>query len=472
MKSQDSPPKVVFLSSPKKIFSIEYPIGLGYIGSILMKHNYDVTILNYTDRAISIKKIVKEIVGLHPDFLGFTVYTFSYNFIKKIVEDIKELIPDVVIILGGPHVSAFPQLSLEEIKADFAIVGEAEYCILEIIRRIESNCYTFGDINGLAYWREGISMFNPGRNIIDDLDSLPFPCWKHILSREYNDVAGGIFSKKGPVAPILTSRGCPQKCKFCASFLIHGRKLRKRSPISVVDEIELLKNKYGVKEFLIYDDTFSEDRLHAISICEEVIKRNLDIVWRTPVGIRLDTVDEELLKIFKKSGCYQLGFGIESFSEKILKDIRKSLTNNNISEKIKLVKKYKIETFGYFILGLPEETEDSIRETIKFASSSQLDFVSFSHAIPFPGTEIFNNNYKKTNLYSLDFNNFYCYNNRPFNISKISTEKLKKYYLLAYLNSYLTPIRTVKVLKNLLNSRPKEILKLLKILFYIFRNLF
>jgi radical SAM superfamily enzyme YgiQ (UPF0313 family) len=243
-------------------------------------------------------------------------------------------------------------------------------------------------------------------------------------------------------------------------------------PKNVVDEIEYLVNSYGIKEISIFDDTFSEDPNHALAICKEIIGRNIDIVWRTAVGLRLNTINEELLGFFKRSGCYQLSFGIESFSDTILNKTKKPISKSRIIDTIKMVKKYGIETMGYFILGLPDDTEDSIVETIRFARKSDLDFLSFTHAVPLPGTKIFNQKYANMNLSMINWNDFNFYTNRPFNISKVQTKKIKKYYLMAYVSSYIQPKRLRKILLKAIFLKNSKIYKIASFCYSVIKNIF
>lgn len=463
---------VVFVIPPKKNLSVAYPLGLAYIASILKKNHYGVRIFDFSQKFYSTQKCIKEIVKVKPDFIGLSIHSFNYNVSKEIIFDIKKLLPQTKIIIGGPHISALPKFSLYDLGADFAIVGEGEFVTLELIKRINANYHCFNDIKGLAFWRENIPILNPGCNMVDNLDDLPFPAWEIAPPNTWKDIAGHLYYKKFPVAPLITSRGCPYNCYFCASHVIHGSKFRKRTAQNVVDEIQFLVRTYGAKEITIFDDTFTEEKQHAIEICEAIIRRKLNIIWRTAVGLRLDTLDEEILDIFKRSGCYQLGFGIESFSQNILNRIKKPIVKPKILEKIKIIKKFNIETFGYFILGLPEDTEESIKETIEIARNSDLDYLSFTHAIPFPGSELFKKRYNESDLKSIHWDNFYVYTHNPFDISKIAPGKLKHLFFYAYISSYTKFRRFKKILKNVLKFNPVVLKKLIRFICYVFKNYF
>jgi len=462
--------QILLIIPPKKVFSVIYPLGLGYLAATLKKEHYSVQIANYSLGNYSLSQALSEIIALKPNFIGLTLYSFAYNSVKIMISEIKKKLPETKIAVGGPHASALPLETLKDLKADFSIVGEGEEILPKLIHCLEHNT-PLTSLSGIAYWQEGRPIYQSGTNIVKDLDSLPLPDWESMPPFMYHDTAGAIFSKKFLTAPILTSRGCPHHCTFCASYLLHGRKYRKRSPERVVAEIAFLAKTYGVKEFLIFDDTFGEDKQHAQAICEQILKKKLKISWRTPVGVRLDTIDTELLAIFKSSGCYQLGFGIESLSPQILSATKKPLYKKTITKQIELAKKQGIETMGYFILGLPEDTVQSIEETIQFAVDSPLDYLSFTHAVPLPGTPSFEKFYLHTESKFIDWDRFHFYTSKPFKLSTIPPKKLRKLYLKAYLSAYTKPKRALKILKGFTQSQKFSLLKTIKFMYSIMRNL-
>jgi radical SAM superfamily enzyme YgiQ (UPF0313 family) len=343
-------------------------------------------------------------------------------------------------------------------------VGEGEEIILEIIKRVESGSNHFEDLNGLAFWKKEVPVLNPGINIIKDLEVLPFP----MRPPRALDVGGDIFSLRSPVASVLTSRGCPHQCTFCTSHVVHGRNFRKRSTKSVVDEIEFLVNQCGIREINILDDSFSEDKRHAISICEEIIKRDLDISWRAIVGLRADTLDREVLKAFKDSGCYKIAMGIESFSADVLGRSKKPLLRKGLHGTIGLIKSFQIATMGYFIIGLPGETEDSVLETIRFARESELDYPYFSKAIPLPGTDLFKQVYREFDVSKIDWSDFGTFSGQAFSLSRISSKKIKMYYAFAFASSYLKWRRIKRLFLDMTRSKHKGFSKLIR---FIFRSL-
>jgi len=464
--------RIVFIASPsKRGLTIGYPLGIAYISAVLKKNDYDVSIYDYRNYSHSPERFAKEISAKKPDFIGFMVYTCYYNEVKRMISLLRLQLPKVKIMIGGPHVSALPIHSLEDLNADFGVVGEGEYVTLDIINKVESNCRNFDDVEGLVFWKDNKPVLNAGCNLIHNLDELPFPAWELLSFKKYEDICGHAFFKARPIAPLMTSRGCPHQCSFCASHVIHGKKFRMRSSRNVVDEIELLIRNYGIKEINIIDDTFSEIQDHALGICEEIIKRKLHISWKAPIGLRADTINDKLLRVFKASGCYSLSIGIESFNDKVLLEMKKPLLKSHLEDKIRLVEKYGIETVGFFILGLPEDTEDSIYETINCANKSRIDFPSFTQAVPLPGSDIFNQKYAKADLNKIDWDNFNYTTRFPPRICEVSSIKLKKFYSIAYLSCYLSGRRIFKILTYILYKRKIRIFKAMKTFYFILMHL-
>jgi len=465
-------PSVVLVANPPtRLFSVNYPLGIGYIAAVLKQHNYNVRILDFSNNICSINRSVKEISKAGPDFIGFSVFSYNYNLVKKMINLLKIAVPNAKIIIGGPHVSALPGESLEDMGADFSIVGEAEYVMPEIIKRIVSGINSFDDMGGVAFWKNNVPVINSGCNIVDNLNDLPFPAWGLLSPVEYEDVAALTFFKDKPIGPILTSRGCPHRCSFCASYIVHGRGVRERCAKNIVDEIESLVKFYKVKEINFYDDTFSENINHALEFCREIKDRKLKISWRTAVGMRLNTLNEELLDAFEETGCYLLGFGVESIVDSVLKGAKKPLLKS-INKRIRMIKQRNIFTMGYFIIGLPDDTEDSIKRTIEFARKSEIDFLSFTYAVPLPGTDIFKQKYKAVHLNKTNWDNFNFFTKSPFTLSKVPVLKLKYFLLSAYCSSYFSPRRMMVFLTTLFKFKRVRVAKMIRIIHFIIKNLF
>lgn len=450
---------ILLIVPPKPTVSTVPHLGLGYLASSLSKAGFNVDICDFVRDRMSHQQSVRELLRQRPSYVGLTVFSYNYLSAKKLIASLKQENRNIKFIVGGSHISALPEFSLRDLGADFAIVGEGE----EAIVRILGGAGNYENIPGLAFRNNGEVKITAGCNLIEDLDKIPLPDWKLIFSRPYDDSPGYFFPRNSPSAPVLTSRGCPHHCSFCSSRLVHGTKLRLRSPQSVVDEIEMLNMDFGIREIDFVDDSFTENRPHALDIFEGIIRRKINITWKTPVGIRLDSLDRDLLFAMRKSGCYQLGFGIESFNDDVLRLNRKPLDKFKIDQQIRLVKTFGIETMGFFILGLPGDTLESINETINFACRSPFDLVSFSCAVPFPGTKMFASIYPGGNLDGIDWEKFYF--NNQFAISEVPPATLNFLFHKAFISAYLRFERLPRLLKKFFRLKPSSLRKILRYIY-------
>ncbi len=356
------------------ITGIYPPLGLAYIASILKNAGYNVEIL---DLEIS---NLKTILGKNvPDVILFTATTLIWPDVVWTASLMKQHFADVLIGVGGPHVSAYPALSLANEVIDFGIYGEGEKTILEVLERIKQK-QGLDDVKGCVFKKNGKTAVNPPRLEIEDLDSIPFPAIDLLPYRKYF-----AFTVKHPFFTIVTSRGCPFKCKFCYQGYLG--KYRFRSPENVVEEIEIYLKKYGIKEIIIFDETFAVEKKRVLRICSLINKKKLKFMW--DVRTRIDLLDEEILQSLKRAGCYRLNFGIELGDQKILDKMDKGFSLKNVKEKVKQAKKIGFKLRGYFMLAYPGETYESILKTINLAKTLPLDWASFTITIGLPETEIY-----------------------------------------------------------------------------------
>lgn len=341
------------------------PLGMGYISSYLKSQGHNVNIVDGLNLDYSNEEIVEKCEGA--DFVG--IFCLSAYYLQVI--DLSKKLKDkgYTVIIGGPHASALPEKTLKDTGADYIVVGEGEEAFLEIIQKKPKS--------------EIIK-----KEFIQDLDKLPFPDWEQLNPKKYKKAPHGALIKYFPVAPIVSTRGCPFECTFCASPQLWHRKIRFRSPENVVDEIQYLVDNFGVKEIHFEDDNLTLKREHVEKICNLIIERNLKISWACPNGVRADTLDSDLLKLMKKSGCYYLAFGCESGNQQILNNIKKKITLGTLNTAITTAEKEGIMTQGFFIFGLPGETEETIKQTIEFARKSNLSRAQFLLLDVLPGSEL------------------------------------------------------------------------------------
>ena len=381
------------------------PLGLAYIAAAVRQRGYEVQILDALALGInrveehnsivrfglSDKEISEYIKQYEPHVVGischFTAHALDVNRTAAIA---KQTNPQILTIVGGAHACSLPAELLKDKNIDIVVKGEGENTFLDILDSLARNTQP-QNIPGTIVKKDGDIIRNPERELIGDLDSIPFPARELLPMESYFNWKSGVdnYDMRHPNTAMVTSRGCPMKCVFCSIHSIWGQHTwRARSAVNVVDEMELLHTKYGVREIQFVDDNLTLDKKRIIQICNEIIKRKLNVKWTTPNGVAISTLDEELLRVMKKSGCYRLSFGIESGSLETQEFIGKKIQLDRTKELIRYSNKLGLWTIGFFIIGFPYETKESIEQTVQYAVNSDLDYATFYLPMPFPGTRL------------------------------------------------------------------------------------
>jgi len=347
--------------------------------------------LKNEELADRIRRWSPDVVGINIPFSGWSKGAFEVASIVKSIDN------GIITVLDGQHPSARPEECLAQPSIDFVVIGEGERTIFELVNTLEEgNTQNLKNIKGIAFLKNGKTVITPPRPAIQDLDSLPFPA-RHLLPMdEYfaavkeNPIRGEISK---PWVTMITSRGCPHNCVFCTVHIVMGKKWRARSPENVVDEIEQLIQTYHIKQIDIYDENMTVDKKRMENICDLIVKRRLDIEWYAPNGIRADTLDENLLKKMKKSGCRGIRVAPESGVQRVVDQIvKKNQKLAAVEKAVVLCKKIGIKVGCFFVIGLIGETKEDIKETIKYAYKLRrlgADKSYFSIATPIYGTELY-----------------------------------------------------------------------------------
>jgi len=332
-----------------------------------------------------VKRILNE---EKPDIVGISALTYEAICIKAISKISKEVLPDAVVIVGGPHATVFYDDILEKTSADITVLGEGEQTFLELVERIRDKT-DWVDVDGIAFRGEnGEVVKSPEREPIIDMDSLPFPAWELIDIPKYchfknmND-----FLKKAPYMFIFTSRACPFGCLYC--HRIFGKKFRARSVDNVIEEIRILIRDHGIKEIHIIDDIFNWDLDRAKNICRRIIAEGIKVNIAFPNGLRADRMDDELIELLGKAGCYSMSFAVETATPRLQKMLRKFADLDKLSWAINRADREGIIPKGFFMLGFPTETREELEATVNFACKSKLLVASFFAVSPFPRTGLF-----------------------------------------------------------------------------------
>jgi magnesium-protoporphyrin IX monomethyl ester (oxidative) cyclase len=391
--------------------SVFPPLGLAYVAAVLEKEHkvciidaptegygnleqvggttYRVGLSN-EEMAERLKRWSPDVVGIEIPFSGWSKTAFEVASITKSINK------DVITVLVGQHPSARPEVCLENPNVDFVVIGEPENTVCELVAELDHGKRDFQKIRGIGFVRNGSTVITPARPVIEDLDSLPFPA-RHLLPNEIyyavvkeNPLRGEI---RKPWTTMITSRGCPYDCVFCTHRIVWGRKWRGRSPENVVAEIEQLVKTYHFEQIDFMDDNMTLDKKRMENICDLIVERGLRFEWFTPSGVRADTLDENLLKKMKQSGCKKIRVAPESGVQRVVDQIiRKNLNLEAVERAVVLSKKMGIKVGCFFVIGLIGETKEDILETINFAYKLRqlgAEGFYFSYAMPLYGTELY-----------------------------------------------------------------------------------
>ncbi|HEY6007400.1 MAG TPA: radical SAM protein [Geobacteraceae bacterium] len=361
-------------------------LGLLMLAAVVRQAGYRCSVVDAAALDLDAAAVLARIEALRPQFLGLTATTLAIVHAARLAERVKERLPEIRIIVGGPHVSAVPVETLERFPAfDAAVVGEGEETFLELLHTLTAGGAPDA-VAGIVF-RDGDGVHaTPRRPYIRDLDTLPLPAWD-LLEGFPRLYAPPVFkTPQLPAASLVTSRGCPNRCIFCDRS-VFGASCHTYSADYVVTMIEQLHRDFGVREFAFEDDTFVTFRRRLTEICERLIARRIPISWSC-LG-RVNHVTAETLALMRRAGCWQVSYGIESGCEEILATIRKETTLDQVRQAVRLSRAAGLHTKGFFIVGHPGETHQTLARTIDFALELPLDDLSVTMLTPFPGTELF-----------------------------------------------------------------------------------
>ncbi len=399
--------KVLLIDPPFKsfagIFSLYFPLGLTYIAGAAKQAGHECKILdvdaaepkagsldftkeyeNYSNYVQALNdhqhptwELMLQIVKKEsPDVIGISAMTTKFGSVIQTARFCKEVLPDVPIIIGGAHASTMPELTMEIPEADFALRGESDESFPELLNAIRDKS-DFAKIDGLSWKKDGKVIHNKERELVKDLNSVPIPDRSALMNPEnYSTEDMGI---------ILTSRGCPFRCSYC--FHMWDKKVRYRSVSSVIEEIMLVHKQFGTTQFSIKDDSFTVRKNHVLDLCNEFKKLPFKITFNCTT--RVDLLDDELLTAMKDAGCAQVALGIESGSPKILKETDKDISLEQVMKASEILNKHKLFWTGYFMIGLPNETEKDIRMTMNFLKKVKPFYGGLGVYSPFPRTKLF-----------------------------------------------------------------------------------
>ena len=362
------------------------PLGLAYIAAVLEENNIKVEVVDAEVERLSWKALQKRYKESKPDVIGITSLSESRFKSFKSAEIAKQAIPDSIVLMGGPHASLTAEDTLANIPSvDIVVRGEGEYIVKELCEVLETD----GDlhsVDGISFRENGKIIHNKNRQLIQDLDALPLPAHHLFPLDKYNFTLNVPGKGKLPAMNVITSRGCPIGCTFCATSKMLGKRWRARSPSNVIFELEHLIEKYGTKAIFFYDDLFTMNKKRTFELCNLMIERGLDLNYICMT--RVDTLDKPLLTKMKESGCYRIHYGVESGSQRILdRIVEKKIKINQVKQVSKWMDELGIIKNAFFIVSFPKETLEDANMTLtlmkELGGEPSLSFLKV-----YPGTEI------------------------------------------------------------------------------------
>jgi anaerobic magnesium-protoporphyrin IX monomethyl ester cyclase len=397
-------------------------LGFGSMSYQLEREGHNIEILDCPTLGLNLSNAAMFVGKVDPDVVGITSTTPSFSEACKMARVVKDLKPECMVVMGGPHVSFEDYSTLESPYVDVVVRGEGELTMRDLVTRLEKG-ESLSKVLGITYKVKGVVRRNPDRPFIEDLDALFVSYHKLPMSR---------YKFEGEnYATIVSSRGCPYGCVFCSSSLLHGKKWRCQSAERVGREVRFLIDEYGVKHIEFLDDLFTFNNKRVEEICRIFHREKLDVQWFC--SSRVNTITNELMAKMRRAGCVGIYFGVESGCQRILNILRKGIKIQQAVEAVRGAKEVGIETVATFILGIPGETVDDIRQTIRFAKLLKSDYTQFTFCTPYPGTELYRFAKGNNLLLSEDWSR-YTTMEPVLKVPGLSVTELKGLFKEAYLN--------------------------------------
>lgn len=435
-----SPPSTLedFFGKLSATGSLQQPLGVAYISSYLKRGGQTVQLIDAAAERFAIPRLVTEVKSFHPDIIGISAVTPSYLRTAKVAQKLKEEI-GVPMMVGGAHVTSLPFETLSDPVFDYGVMGEGELTSLELLETIESG-KDLSNVKGIVY-RDSVTKevkITPRREYIKNLDELPFPDRDSLPPLTQYHPSQSSY-RRLPLGTLISSRGCPHHCIFC-DRAVFGNSYRARGALNIVDEIELLMQKYGAREVRFWDDTFNLLPLRVLQICKEIRSRKLDIEWSCVA--RVSNMTQEMLHSMRQAGCWQVDYGVESGDPDVLKSIHKGITMDLVRRAVRLSRANSLRVRAFFMIGLPGETEETMQQTIDFAKSLDIDVAVFHIATPLPGTELFKIAKERGELsrdVAWDKYLMFSAEELPYVTKTLTKEVVREYSKKAYREFYMRP---------------------------------
>ena len=439
--------KILFIHPPVNVNlkiqkGLKYPpLGIAFISAASLKQGHNVQIFDANVIKNPFQTLHKLIQKFQPDVIGISFTSLLSESGNYTAEFVKKILPGAFVIAGGYHPTIQPLEVMENINFDAVVVGEGEITFLEWLEAYASKDKDYSSIKGLVFRKNGRVIINCERELIPDLDSIPFPAYGLLPITRYNSMV----STRAPYVTFIRSRGCPFNCIFCGVQRMFGKKYRVQSPHKTISEIDRLIKEFKIKEILFKDSDFLIDRNNVIELCKLFIEKKFDLIWSC--NGRVDMIDGEIALLMKQAGCKMITYGVESGNQEMLNNLKKGFTLEQITKAIQITKEAKILVTLNIIFGSPGETKEIAKETLVFVRELDPDYLNCAFLTAFPGSCLYND--ALANGWFIDGKpNSFAYEQLRLNATKMSVKELSALIKHAIRSFYLRPAYIAKRLRQ------------------------
>ena len=422
------------------------PLGIMYLSGYLRAHtNHEPVLFECVERGWTAAQLSEEVAAVQPGVLGVTANSHNLVNVSEVIDAVKRRLPDIFVVIGGSHVTSFPEMAARLPGVDVAVRGDGEETLAKLLDHLDAGS-DWRVIENISYpGKDGEPVLTERREPASDLDPLPFPDREGLsLDRYYTPAM-----KEAKATTLVSSRGCPFNCNFCNV----PHKYRTRSAKNIVDELEHCHRDLGIREFHFIDDIFNITTDRVIEISEEILARNLDIFWGYKASCT--AVSEEMFEISKKAGCIRVHYGVETWSDEGLEAIHKKARVVDIHRAFELTRAAGIRPIAYMIVGCPhEKTADDVLNAVRFVKSLKPDYVVFSLYTPYPDAPVFQDGVK-AGLWAADcWDDFMKNPTREYDLPTVWDEHMSKDVLVGLLKKvhnrfYFSPTVMVRTLLSM-----------------------
>jgi radical SAM superfamily enzyme YgiQ (UPF0313 family) len=434
-----------------------HPLGIMMVAAVAREHGHgDLHIVDMKVEGWTPEECGAALVELRPDVVGLSAMTYEAGCMHEVAAEVKRLLPEAVVICGGPHPSVASDDVMRDGNVDYVVRGEGELIFADLLDALERGERTWDAPEdapvGIDYRApDGTVVRTPDRTPPDDLSALPFPAWDLIDHAKYYTVPrGGVIYAHQEFATMFSSRACPWRCTYCHNS--YGKAFRERSAEHVLAEIDLLVEEHGVKELVFMDDIFNFRPERAKAIARGLIERDYDLALTFPNGFRGDILDEELVTLLRRAGMYRCMIAVESAVPRIQKVMKKNLKIERVRRIVDFTARQGVMVHGAFMLGFPSETEEEMRSTVDWAASSSFHTAAFFRVIPFKGTELFRQVEDAGYELPTDWSAYEPYQS-DINLSEVPEQRILTLRKSAYRRFYASPRRLWRIFKLIPNKR-------------------